>query len=98
MPLDSRGFFPTGDAGRLADPAAPERGIVFDGRIAENFKLTSGTWVHVGELRVAVIAALAPLVSDAVISGHDRDQVGVLLFLAPTRERGARWRRRCASG
>ena len=80
---DERGFYPTGDAGRLEDPAAPERGVVFDGRIAENFKLASGTWVHVGELRIAAVAACAPLVADAVVAGHDRDDVGLLLFLAP---------------
>jgi feruloyl-CoA synthase len=77
---DERGFYPTGDAGKLEDDAAPERGVVFDGRIAENFKLASGTWVHVGELRVAAVAACAPLVADAVVAGHDRDEVGLLLF------------------
>jgi feruloyl-CoA synthase len=77
---DERGFYPTGDAGRLEDDAAPERGVVFDGRIAENFKLASGTWVHVGELRIAAVAACAPLVADAVVAGHDRDEVGLLVF------------------
>jgi feruloyl-CoA synthase len=56
---------------------------VFEGRTSENFKLASGTWAHVGELRVALIAALAPHVSDAVIAGHDRDELGALVFLAP---------------
>ncbi len=87
LPLDDDGFFPTGDAGVLADATDPSRGVVFDGRIAENFKLTSGTWVHVGELRVAVIAALAPIVSDAVVAGHGRDEVGILVFLAPDGDR-----------
>jgi feruloyl-CoA synthase len=81
--IDERGFYPTGDAGTLEDDAAPERGVVFGGRIAENFKLASGTWVHVGELRVAVVAACAPLVADAVVAGHDRDDVGLLVFPAP---------------
>lgn len=79
-PRDERGFFPMGDAGRLADEAAPERGVVFDGRTAENFKLTSGTWVHVGELRIAAVGACAPLAQDAVVTGHDRDEVGLLVF------------------
>jgi feruloyl-CoA synthase len=78
--FDEDGFLPTGDAGRLEDPEAPVKGVVFDGRTAENFKLTSGTWVSVGQLRVALIAACAPLVQDAVIAGHDRDEVGALLF------------------
>jgi feruloyl-CoA synthase len=81
---DGQGFFLTGDAGKLEDPAEPERGVVFDGRIAENFKLTSGTWVLVGELRVQLISALAPLVQDAVITGHGRDFVGALLFPSPS--------------
>jgi len=80
LPLDDHGFFCTGDAGRLEDPNAPEKGVVFDGRTAENFKLTSGTWVTVGALRVAVIAACAPLVQDAVVAGHDRDDVSLLVF------------------
>ena len=82
-PADELGFYPMGDAGRLADDSAPERGVVFDGRTAENFKLASGTWVHVGELRIALVAACSPLVADAVITGHDRDEIGALLFLAP---------------
>ncbi len=79
-PFDNDGFLATGDAGRLEDPEAPVKGVVFDGRTAENFKLTSGTWVGVGQLRVALIATCAPLVQDAVIAGHDRSSVGVLLF------------------
>jgi feruloyl-CoA synthase len=53
---------------------------VFDGRVAENFKLSSGTWVNVGALRVAMLAAASPLLDDAVITGHDRDEIGVLAF------------------
>jgi feruloyl-CoA synthase len=81
--LDEEGFFATGDAARLEDPADPNRGVVFDGRIAENFKLTTGTWVSVGDLRVRVIAACSPWVQDAVVTGHDRDAVGVMVFAAP---------------
>lgn len=78
--FDEEGFYRPGDAVRFADPGDPDRGLVFDGRLSEDFKLTSGTWVHVGALRISLIAALAPLVQDAVIAGHDRDVVGVLLF------------------
>jgi feruloyl-CoA synthase len=78
--FDEEGFLRTGDAARLFDPADPNKGVVFDGRLAENFKLMSGTWVNVGELRVAAIAACAPLIEDAVVTGHDRDEVGLLAF------------------
>jgi feruloyl-CoA synthase len=81
--LDGDGFLPTGDAGRLVDDARPAAGIVFGGRLGENFKLSSGTWVSVAPVRLALIEALAPLVLEAVIAGHDRDQLGALLFLAP---------------
>jgi feruloyl-CoA synthase len=78
--FDEEGFYRPGDAARLADPREPARGIVFDGRIGENFKLTSGTWVSVGSLRVALIAACAPVIEDCVICGHDRDSVAILVF------------------
>jgi feruloyl-CoA synthase len=79
--FDADGYYRMGDAGRLVDPAHPERGIAFDGRVSENFKLLSGTWVQVGALRLSVIEATRPLVQDAVIAGQDRDEIGVLLFL-----------------
>ncbi|HUC65806.1 MAG TPA: feruloyl-CoA synthase [Stellaceae bacterium] len=78
--FDEDGFYRPGDAARLEDPGEPRRGIVFDGRLGENFKLTSGTWVGVGALRVALIAAGAPIIEDAVITGHDRDEIGLLIF------------------
>ena len=78
--FDDEGFYRTGDAGELVDPARPELGLRFAGRIAEDFKLTSGTWVHVGPLRIEVLAALAPLVQDAVIAGEGREALGALLF------------------
>jgi feruloyl-CoA synthase len=81
--FDEDGFLRTGDAVRLADPDDPSQGLVFDGRLAENFKLMSGTWVHVGELRLEVIAACAPAVQDVVITGHDRQEVGLLVFPNP---------------
>jgi feruloyl-CoA synthase len=81
--FDEDGFLRTGDAGKLADPDDPSRGILFDGRLAENFKLTSGTWVHVGELRLEIVAAGAPIVQDVVVTGHDRQEVGLLVFSNP---------------
>ncbi|HEX6707871.1 MAG TPA: feruloyl-CoA synthase [Albitalea sp.] len=78
--FDADGFYAIGDAGFLLDPARPEAGVVFDGRVAEDFKLSSGTWVSVGTLRVKLVSALAPLAQDAVITGHDRDEVGALVF------------------
>ncbi|WP_448191312.1 feruloyl-CoA synthase [Azospirillum sp. sgz301742] len=78
--FDQEGYYKTGDAVRLADPGDPAKGIRFDGRIAEDFKLMSGTWVHVGALRIAVLEAGAPVIQDAVVTGHDREEVGVLIF------------------
>jgi feruloyl-CoA synthase len=81
--FDAEGYYCIGDAGRLADANRPERGVIFDGRVAEDFKLGTGTWVSVGTLRVRVVSALAPLAQDAVITGHERDEVGVLVFPSP---------------
>jgi feruloyl-CoA synthase len=78
--FDEQGWLRTGDAVRFADPADPAQGLLFDGRTAENFKLSSGTWVNVGMLRTAVITAGAPIIEDAVITGHDRDDIGLLIF------------------
>lgn len=79
--FDEEGFFRTGDAVKFVDADAPNKGLLFDGRIAENFKLTSGTWVGVGNLRMALLKAGAPIVQDSVITGHNRDYIGALLFL-----------------
>jgi feruloyl-CoA synthase len=79
--FDEHGFYRIGDAGKLADRERPELGIVFDGRVSEDFKLDSGTWVHVGKLRAEAIAACEPLVSDCVVTGHDRAAIGLLLFV-----------------
>ena len=81
--FDDDGYYRIGDAGRLIDEARPEAGIAFDGRVAEDFKLTSGTWVSVGTLRLKVVSALSPLAQDVVITGHDRDEIGVLVFPGP---------------
>ena len=78
--FDEEGFYRIGDAAKLADPADPVQGIVFDGRVAEDFKLSSGTWVHAGGLRVAALAASAPALQDAVVTGLDRNFVGLLAW------------------
>ncbi len=80
--FDEERFYRIGDAVKLADPADPAKGIVFDGRVAEDFKLSTGTWVHVGAMRVKIIALGDPIVQDAVITGHDRAEVGALVFLS----------------
>jgi feruloyl-CoA synthase len=82
--FDEDGFYRIGDAGKLADPEDATKGIVFDGRTAEDFKLMSGNWVHVGALRVAAIAAGSPVIQDAVVTGHDRNEVGLLVFPNPS--------------
>jgi feruloyl-CoA synthase len=76
--FDEEGFYCMGDAARPVDPRHLSRGLVFDGRIKEDFKLSTGTWVSVGLLRTSVIAHFAPYVRDAVIAGHDRDEVAML--------------------
>jgi feruloyl-CoA synthase len=78
--FDAEGYYKMGDALRFADPDHPERGLMFDGRLAEDFKLSTGTWASVGPLRTRFIAAGAPLVQDVVVAGHDRDYVAVLVF------------------
>ncbi len=77
--FDEQGFYRLGDAVRLLDPSDPARGLVFDGRIAEDFKLSSGTWVSVGPLRASLIQALAPLAIDVVVAGLDRDYLTLLI-------------------
>ena len=79
--FDEEGYYRIGDALKFADPERPEQGLAFDGRIAEDFKLSTGTWVHVGSARVKLIAAGDPLIQDAVITGHGRAEVGALVFL-----------------
>jgi feruloyl-CoA synthase len=78
--FDEDGFYKIGDAGAFADPNDPAKGITFNGRVAEDFKLSTGTWVHVGSLRVGVLAAASPVLQDAVITGHDREYVGILAW------------------
>lgn len=81
--FDADGWYCIGDAGLLADDARPDSGVVFDGRVAEDFKLTTGTWVSVGTLRVRAVSALAPHAQDVVVTGHDRAEVGLLVFPTP---------------
>ena len=78
--FDEQGYYCIGDAGYLHDETNPLQGVVFNGRVAEDFKLTSGTWVSVGTLRVRVVSALAPYAQDVVITGHDRSAIGALVF------------------
>jgi feruloyl-CoA synthase len=78
--FDEEGYYRTGDAVRWVDAADPQRGLLFDGRVAEDFKLSTGTFVSVGPLRARIVGAGAPYVQDAVITGLNRDDVGMLLF------------------
>ncbi|HEY1721954.1 MAG TPA: feruloyl-CoA synthase [Magnetospirillaceae bacterium] len=78
--FDAEGFYRIGDALKFVDPAKPEDGFLFDGRISEDFKLASGTWVSVGGMREKIIGGGAPLIQDAVITGLDRDFVGAIIF------------------
>lgn len=78
--FDEEGYYKIGDAAKLADPSNPSKGVVFDGRVAEDFKLSTGTWVHAGGLRVAALAAAAPALQDAVVTGQDRHFIGLLAW------------------
>jgi len=78
--FDEEGFYKMGDAGRFANENEPTLGIEFAGRLTEDFKLSSATWVHVGGLRVRALAALAAAAQDIVIAGHDRNEIGFLIF------------------
>jgi feruloyl-CoA synthase len=80
--FDEDGFYKPGDAVRFAEPAEPAGGIVFDGRLAEDFKLATGTWVHVGALRVGALAAASPALQDAIVAGENREFIGVLAWLS----------------
>jgi feruloyl-CoA synthase len=78
--FDEEGFFCLGDAVRLIDPSDPTRGLMFDGRIGEDFKLSNGTWVSVGPLRAELIAALSPIAQDIVLAGLNEDWVAALIL------------------
>ena len=83
--FDDEGFLITGDAVKFVEPGNANRGLSFDGRISEDFKLTSGTWVRAAALRGQLMTALDGLISDLVITGQDRNSIGVLLFPAVPR-------------
>jgi feruloyl-CoA synthase len=78
--FDAEGFYCIGDAGVFVDPSDPVQGIIFAGRVVEDFKLTTGTFVHVGSLRTDAIAAATPVVQDALVAGQDRSFVGLLAW------------------
>ncbi len=78
--FDEEGFYKIGDAGVLSDPADPAAGLIFAGRVTEEFKLTTGTFVHVGELRTDCIAACSPVLLDALVAGQDRPTIGLLAW------------------
>ena len=80
-PFDDEGFYRLGDAVRMLDPGRPEAGLLFDGRLVENFKLASGTFVAAGTLRLSALSAMGGAASDAVVCGEGREGVGLLLFI-----------------
>jgi feruloyl-CoA synthase len=82
--FDDEGFYRTGDAAELIDPAQPVRGLRFAGRIAEDFKLATGTWVNVAAVKSALLSACGGLLQDCVIAGHDRGYIAALAWINPT--------------
>ncbi|ATQ44072.1 AMP-binding protein [Caulobacter mirabilis] len=78
--FDEEGFYKLGDAAKFVDENDPAQGLVFDGRVTEDFKLDSGTWVSVGTLRPDLVAACSPYVMDAVIAGQDKPFIGALFW------------------
>jgi feruloyl-CoA synthase len=78
--FDEEGFYKIGDALKFEDPDDWTKGLIFDGRLSEDFKLATGTWVSVGPLRAEVIAHCAPLVRDVVLAAPDRDDVAALII------------------
>jgi feruloyl-CoA synthase len=86
--FDEEGFYRLGDAFAFADVDDPQKGLLFRGRIAEDFKLATGTWVHVGPLRARFIEHFAPLVRDVVFAGEGRGELGALIFPATSASPG----------
>ena len=78
--FDDEGFYSLGDAARFIDENDPEKGLVFDGRVTEDFKLDSGTWVSTGTLRAHAVAAASPLIFDCVVCGQDKPFVALLAW------------------
>ncbi|HEY2752090.1 feruloyl-CoA synthase [Phenylobacterium sp.] len=81
--FDDEGFYVIGDAARFIDPEDPAQGMIFDGRLSENFKLASGTFVGVGDLRIGAVSAIGGAVTDAVVCGEGREAVGLLFYPNP---------------
>jgi len=81
--FDEEGFYKLGDACRFLDPDDPSQGLVFDGRVTEDFKLDSGTWVSVGTLRPDLVAACSPFALDVVVTGQDKPFAGALIWPSP---------------
>ena len=81
--FDEAGYYMLGDALAFVDRAAPDKGFRFDGRISEDFKLATGTWVSVGPMRAKAVAALAPYARDVVVAGHDKDYLAVIVVPDP---------------
>ena len=81
--FDEEGYYCLGDAVKFVDEDAPNKGLIFDGRVGEDFKLSSGTWVSVGTLRPDFVAACSPLIFDAVICGQDKDYASALVWPSP---------------
>lgn len=79
--FDEEGFYKTGDAVKFVDENCPDKGLIFDGRIAEDFKLSTGTWVNVGVLKSKIVSTGSPVVQDVVIAGLDKEYIGIILFL-----------------
>jgi len=82
--FDEEGFYKLGDAARFVDEDDPSKGLIFDGRVTEDFKLNSGTWVSVGTLRPDIVTACSPLMHDCVIVGQDQSFIGVLAWPSPS--------------
>ena len=78
--FDEEGFYKLGDAARFVDDSDPAKGLIFDGRVTEDFKLDSGTWVSVGTLRPDLVAACSPYIQDAVITGQDKPHIGAMVW------------------
>ncbi|RAN33041.1 acyl-CoA synthetase [Hyphomonas pacifica] len=81
--FDEEGYYCLGDAVKFVDENDPNKGLIFDGRVGEDFKLSSGTWVSVGTLRPDYVAACSPLIFDAVIAGQDKDYIAALVWPSP---------------
>ena len=81
--FDEEGYYCLGDAAKFVDERDPTKGLVFDGRVTEDFKLDTGTWVSVGTLRAQAVAAASPLIFDCVVCGHDKSYVSLLAWPNP---------------